>query len=154
MTTPNQYNKPLPTPTYHTKAFWDAAKEHRLLFQRCSVCGTRVFYPRDVCPGPNCFGIGTLEWVESSGRGWVYAFTTARQPAHPAFVPDVPYLLAIIELEEGWRMTSNVVNVDPKDVHIGMRVELAWDDVTPEFSLPKFQPAGAKRPARRRRAAS
>ena len=110
-------------------------------FNAAACAGPRVFYPRDVCPGPECFGVGTLEWEESSGKGWVYAHTISFQPAHPAFADDVPYVLAIIELDEGWRMNSNVVNIDPQDVKIGMRVEVVWDDVTPEFTLPKFQPA-------------
>ena len=135
-----EYKKPLPTPSAVSRPFWEAAKEHRLVYQRCRVCGTRVFYPRDVCPGPECFGVGTLEWVESSGKGWVYAHTICYQAAHPAFADDVPYVLAIVELDEGWRMNSNVINVAPEDVRIGMRVEVVWDDVTPEFTLPKFQP--------------
>ena len=137
--TEGEYKKPLPTPSYVSQPFWDAAKEHRLVFQRCSLCGTNVFYPRDVCPGPQCFGVGTLEWVESSGKGSVYSFTVSYQPAHPAFRDDVPYMLAIIELEEGWRMNSNIINVDANDVKVGMPVEVVWDDVTPEFTLPKFQ---------------
>ena len=140
MATTSEYKKPLPTPSHVSRPFWDAAKEHRLTYQRCTACGTRVFYPRDVCPGPECFGVGTLEWVESSGKGWVYASSISYQPAHPAFADDVPYVLAIIELDEGARMHSNVVGIDPKEVEIGMRVEVVWDDVTPEFSLPKFRP--------------
>jgi len=140
MATTSEYKKPLPTPSHVSRPFWDAAKEHRLTYQRCTACGTRVFYPRDVCPGPECFGVGTLEWVESSGKGWVYASSISYQPAHPAFADDVPYVLAIIELDEGVRMHSNVVGIDPKEVKIGMRVEVAWDDVTPEISLPKFRP--------------
>ena len=140
MATTSEYKKPLPTPSHVSRPFWDAAKEHRLTYQRCTACGTRVFYPRDVCPGPECFGVGTLEWVESSGKGWVYASSISYQPAHPAFAADVPYVLAIVELDEGVRMHSNVVGIDPKEVEIGMRVEVVWDDVTPEFSLPKFRP--------------
>ena len=140
MATTSDYKKPLPTPSQISQPFWDAAKEHRLTYQRCTACGTRVFYPRDVCPGPECFGVGTLEWVESSGKGWVYASSISYQPAHPAFAGDVPYVLAIIELDEGVRMHTNVIGIDPKEVEIGMRVEVAWDDVTPEFSLPKFRP--------------
>ena len=112
------------------------------MFQRCTLCGTNVFYPRDICPGPNCFGVGTLEWVESYGRGSVYSFTIPYHPAHPSFAEDGPYILAIIELEEGWRMNSNVINIDPQAVQIGMPVEVVWDDVTPEITLPKFQPRG------------
>jgi uncharacterized OB-fold protein len=134
------YQKPLPTPSNISQPFWDATKEHRLTFQKCRLCGTNVFYPRDVCPGPTCFGIGTLDWVESSGRGTVYSFTVLYQPAHPSFADDVPYVLGIIEMEEGWRMDSNVINVDPTAVQVGMPVEVVWEDVTPEFTLPKFQP--------------
>jgi hypothetical protein len=67
MATTSEYKKPLPTPSHVSRPFWDAAKEHRLTYQRCSACGTRVFYPRDICPGPECFGVGTLEWVEAGG---------------------------------------------------------------------------------------
>ncbi|MEA2640149.1 MAG: uncharacterized protein QOF51_1543, partial [Chloroflexota bacterium] len=77
---------------------------------------------------------------ESSGKGHVYSYTVNHQPAHPAFANDVPYVLAIIQMDEGWRMDSNVVNTDPEAVRIGLRVGVVWDDVTPEFSLPKFQP--------------
>ena len=137
-----EYAKPLPTPSSVSQPFWDAAREHRLLFQRCRLCGTSVFYPRDTCPGPGCFGVGTLEWVESSGKGRVYSYTILHQPAHPAFAADVPYVLAIIEMDEAWRMDSNVINIDPDAVRVGMPVEVVWEDVTPEFSLPKFQPVG------------
>ena len=142
MVTEGEYKKPLPTPSYASQPFWDAAKEHRLVFQRCRLCGTHVFYPRDVCPGSQCFGIGTLEWVESSGKGTLYSFTASHQPANPAFRDEVPYILAIIELEEGWRMNSNIINVDSKDIEVGAPVEVVWDDVTPEFTLPKFQIVG------------
>ena len=141
MTSSTEYTKPLPTPSNVSQPFWDAAKEHRLIYQRCRACGARVFYPRDICPGRDCFGVGTLDWVESSGKGWVYAHTISYQPAHAAFAEDVLYVLAIIELDEGWRMNSNVINIDPADVRIGMRVEVVWDDVTDEFTLPKFQPS-------------
>ena len=89
-------------------------------------------------PGPSVSVLG--RWSGRSGKGWVYASSISYQPAHPAFADDVPYVLAIIELDEGVRMHSNVVGVDPKEVEIGMRVEVVWDDVTPEFSLPKFRP--------------
>ncbi len=138
-----EYKKPLPTPSAVSQPFWDATKEHRLMFQRCRLCGTRVFYPRDICPGPQCFGVGTLEWEESTGKGRVYSYTISYQPNHPAFADDVPYVIAIIELDEGWRMVSNLINIDPKEVQVGMKVQVVWDDVTPEFTLPKFQPQPA-----------
>jgi uncharacterized OB-fold protein len=134
-----EYNKPLPTPSANSQPFWDATKEHKLMFQRCRKCGTRVFYPRDICPGPNCFGVGTLEWIESSGHGRVYSYTITHNP-HPAFADDAPYAIGIVEMDEGWRMMTNIINVDPKDIQLGMRVGVVYDDVTPEFTLPKFQP--------------
>ena len=139
MATTSEYKKPLlPHPTSAGHSGMPRRTSPHL--PTLHACGTRVFYPRDVCPGPECFGVGTSEWVESSGKGWVYASSISYQPAHPAFADDVPYVLAIIELDEGVRMHSNVVGIDPKEVEIGMRVEVAWDDVTPEFSLPKFRP--------------
>jgi len=148
LTTQSGYNKPLPTPSYNSQPFWDAAKEHRLVFQRCRICGTHVFYPRDICPGKECFGVGSLEWFESTGKGRVYTFTTVLQPANPAFRADVPYILGVVQLDEGWRMTTNIL-ADPKTLKIGDRVEVAWDDVTSEISLPKFKPAGPARRATR-----
>ena len=133
-----EYKKPLPTPSNLSRPFWDATKQHRLTFQRCKLCGTHVFYPRDICPGPECFGVGSMEWAESSGRGWGYSYTLSHQPAHPGFVPEVPYVFAIVQLEEGVRMNTNIVGIDHGDLRIGMPVEVVWDDVTPEITLPKF----------------
>lgn len=134
------YKKPLPTPTYNTKPFWEAAKQHKLIIQRCRNCGTRVFYPRDVCPGRDCLGIGTLEWMECTGKGFVYSFTISMQPQHPAFNDDVPYVFGIVELDEGVRMTTNIINIPPQELKVGQRVEVVFDDVTDEFTLVKFQP--------------
>ena len=142
MTEQTEYKKPLPTPTSLSRPFWEAAKQHRLTFQRCRLCGTHVFYPRDICPGPECFGVGSMEWVEASGRGWIYSYTISYQPAHPGFVPDVPYVFAIVQLEEGVRMNTNIVGIEHAGLRIGMPVAVVWDDVTPEVTLPKFGPAG------------
>ena len=131
------YNKPLPTPTAASQPFWNAAKEHRLLVQRSKRTGRRVFYPRLVSPfGPN----DELEWVEASGRGIVYSFTVARRPTAPQWSEDAPYVIAIVELEEGGHMTTNIVDCDPDTVRIGMPVTVAFDDVTPDVTLVKFTP--------------
>ncbi|MCK9518844.1 MAG: Zn-ribbon domain-containing OB-fold protein [Dehalococcoidia bacterium] len=132
------YLKPLPEPTTASKPYWDAAREHRLLIQRSKKTGEYVFYPRIVSP----FGIDDeLEWVEVSGRGTVYTYTVAHRPTGPQWANDGPYVIAIIALEEGPRMTANVVECDPKDVHIGMPVVATYDDVTPEVTLVQFRPA-------------
>lgn len=135
---PAAYMKPLPTPTTTTQPFWDAAREHRLLVQRSRNTGRRVFYPRIVSPfGPD----DELDWVEASGRGTVYSFTVARRATAPQWAGDVPYVIAIVELEEGGHMTTNIVECDVESVRIGMPVAAVFEDVTPEVTLVKFKPA-------------
>jgi uncharacterized OB-fold protein len=130
-----EYTKPLPLPDGDTKPYWDAAKEHRLLIKRCQDCQTAIFYPRSICP--NCMS-DRVDWVEASGRGTIYSYTVVHR-APPQFVQDAPYVVALIDLAEGVRMMSNVVGAAPSDVKIGAPVEVVFDDVTPEISLPKFK---------------
>ncbi len=134
------YTKPLPPPNYLTRQFWEGCKAHKLLIQRCTVCNTPSFSPRDACPGPDCLEYGTLAWEEASGRGRVIGFTIVRQPADPRFAADVPYVLAVIELNERVRLNANVVGCAPEAVRVGMPVEVVFDDVTPEFTLYRFRP--------------
>ncbi len=133
----NPYDKPIPEPDATTKPFWEALKRHQLFVQHCKDCGEHILYPREVCC--RCLS-SNLEWVKTSGRGKVYSYTVVREAANPAFKKDVPYIFAIIELEEGPRLTSNVVGCNVDDVKIGMPVRAAFDDVTPDVSLVKFQP--------------
>ena len=129
------YEKPLPVIDPGTKPFWDAAKDHRLSIPKCNSCGKYHFYPRELCP--HCHS-DDLEWTDVSGRGEVYSYTIARKPAGPAYVPDVPYVIAMIALDEGPRMLTNIVTSDVDSVRIGDRVAVQFDDVTPEVTLPKF----------------
>jgi uncharacterized OB-fold protein len=132
------YTKPLPDPTEVSRPFWEAARQHRLLIQRSRKTGEHVFYPRAVSP----FGEDDeLDWVEASGRGTLYSFTVARRATAPQWEPDVPYVIAIVELEEGVHMTANIVDCAPEDVSIGMPLEVAFHDVTPDVTLPQFRPA-------------
>ena len=134
------YRKPLPRPTPQSAEFWKGAQAHQLRIQRCRDCGQHVFYPRSVCP----FCLSEhLEWVRVSGRGKVYSYTVVRRSMHPAFQEDVPYVLAIVELEEGPRLTTNIVACPPDEVRVDMPVEVAFDDVTGEVTLVKFKPRGA-----------
>jgi uncharacterized OB-fold protein len=134
------YTKPLPDPNPVTAPFWEAARDHRLILQRSRKTGRYVFYPRAVSP----FGAGdTLEWVPASGRGTVYSFTVARRPTAPQWSADTPYVIAVIELEEGVRMTANLVDCDPGAVRVGMPVEVTFADVTPGVTLVQWRPAGA-----------
>jgi hypothetical protein len=109
--------------------------------QRCNACGRFVFFPRALCP--NCFS-DRLEWTPVSGRGVVHAFTIPHRHPSPAFQPDLPYVVAIVELEEGVRLMTNLVGVapDPTKIAVDMPVEVVYDDVTDEITLPKFRLAG------------
>ena len=132
-----QYSKPLPEPTPTSQPFWDAAKHHRLLVQRSRKTGKFVYYPRNVSPfGPD----DELEWTEVSGRGTVYSYTVARRPTAPQWANEPPLVIAIVELEEGPHLTANIVDCNPDDVTIGMPVDVAYQDVSPEVTLVQFRP--------------
>ena len=135
----SEYTKPLPRPTVPSQPFWDAAKRHELQIQRCGSCSAHIFYPREVCP--ECLS-SELNWIRASGKGTLYSYTIAQAPIHPAFAEDVPYIVAIVELEEGPRITTNIVGCEPGAVKIGMPVEATYDDVTHDTTLVKFRLAG------------
>jgi uncharacterized OB-fold protein len=134
----NDYAKPLPAPSVVTQPFWDALLHGELRIQQCLECSRHVFYPRTMCP--NCLS-DRLAWVSASGRGTLYSFTVVRRAMNPAFQPDVPYVYAIVELEEGPRVTTNVVNCDLEALRVDMPVKAVYDKVTPEAALLKFEPA-------------
>ena len=102
-----------------------------------NTCSELFFYPRELCPA--CLS-ADLEWVPVSGKGRVYSYTIVHQPAHPAFREDAPHVFAIIQPDEGVRMTSNIVECPIEDVEVDMRVCATFDDVTPEVTLIKFRP--------------
>ena len=135
-----QYAKPLPNPLQPdtSRPFWDGAKRHELMLPRCQRCDRPFFYPREVCPV--CLS-SDIDWIRASGRGRLHSFTVIHQPANPAFAPDVPYIYAMIQLEEGPRMISNLVECAPEDARVDMPVVAMFDDVTPEVTLVKFRPA-------------
>jgi uncharacterized OB-fold protein len=131
------YEKPLPVIDGESRPFWQAAREHRLAIMRCRDCAKHFFYPRALCP--SCHS-AAVEWVNVSGRGSVYSFTIARRPAGPAFKAEVPYIVALVELEEGPRLMTNIVTDDVDQVRIGQAVKAVFDDVTDEVTLVKFAP--------------
>lgn len=131
------YNKPLPNVDEENRPFWEGIKRHELWLQRCQDCEEFRFYPRTICP--HCFSYNT-QWTRVSGRGKLYSFTVSYRAASPAFQDDVPYNIALIELEEGVRMMSNVVECANEDLRVDMPVEMVFDDVTPEITLPRFRP--------------
>jgi len=130
--------RPLPRPSPFSRPFWEAARRHELLIQRCPTCRNYIFYPRLNCP--DC-GSRDLNWMRVSGRGRVYSYTVARRATHPAFAGLVPYVIAIVELEEGPHLTTNIIDCDPDSVRIDMLVEVAFEDVDATTSLVMFRPA-------------
>jgi len=128
--------RPLPRRTPISATFFDAAREHRLVIQKCPRDGF-FFYPRNRCP--ECLS-ADWSWQETSGRGFVYAFTIDRVGHDPAQRSRLPLVIAIIELDEGPRMTANVLDCVPEDVVVGMRVEAVFEDLDRE-TLIQFRPS-------------
>jgi uncharacterized OB-fold protein len=128
------YTKPVPRVTEETKPYWEGCRRHQLLIQRCKGCGKFQFYPRALCS--HCLS-DSLEWVEARGTGTIYSFSNVYRPPSKEF-KELPYIVAIIELDEGVRMMSNVVNVQPGEVWVGMRVKVVFEDIHEDLSLPKF----------------
>lgn len=131
--------KPLPEPSDLTRPFWDACRRHELRIQRCRACGALLHYPKVMCPNDQTM---EFDWALMSGRGTVHSFVGAYRAFHPGFQADVPYTIAIIALDEGPRMMSNVT-LPPADVTVGMKVEVVFEDAGDAIALPKFRPAGA-----------
>ena len=129
------YIKPLPKRLHVAKGYWEGCKNHQLCFQQCKNCGTYRHYPRPMCP--NCHSMDT-QWTPVSGKGKVYSMTVAHRTIHPGFM-DLPYAVVIVEMEEGIRTVGDIVNAKPDDIYIGMPVEVVFDDVTEEITLPRFR---------------
>lgn len=128
--------KPLPEPGDDDRPFWDGAMEGRLMLVKCAACGTVRLPWSKYCD--ECLS-DELSWIQASGRGTLRTFAIMHQRYHPAFEPDLPYNVAIVELEEGPRMPTNIVNAANGELRVGMAVEVVFephDDV----ALPKFQP--------------
>ncbi|MCU1614393.1 MAG: hypothetical protein JWO98_1933 [Frankiales bacterium] len=128
--------RPLPVVDADSARFWAALRDRKLTVQRCGTCGRHVFYPRALCP--NCHA-ELVDWVECSGRGTVYSYTVARRPAGPAFAADAPYVVALVDLDEGVRMLTNVVSTPLENVRIGARVVVRFTDVAEGITLPLFE---------------
>jgi len=132
--------KPVPIVNDWARPFWEATRRNTLSIQRCEDCSNHIFYPRIACP--HC-GSANVEWVDASGKGKVYSYTVVESNSPSAFITDIPYVVAIIELAEGVRMLSNVVGCDPSTVRCDMPVEVVFEKLDDDFTLPKFKPAGS-----------
>jgi uncharacterized OB-fold protein len=136
MTAETPYAKPLPRMLPETAGFWEAARRHQFVVQRCTSCGRQQYFPRAVCH--HCLS-ESLSWEEVSGRGVIHSFTIIRQVQHAGFSPDVPYVYAIIDLEEGLRLIANIVRTPHECVRVGLAVKVAFADVTPDLTLIQFE---------------
>jgi uncharacterized protein len=128
---------PLPEPSIETEPFWAAVQERRLLMPKCAACATVTFPPTVACP--QCAG-RDFAWTEMSGRGRVYSFTVYHRVYHPAFKDKVPYVVAVIELDEGPRIISNVIGIGVDDVRCEMPVAVRYEAVDDGYLIPKFEP--------------
>lgn len=133
-----KYLKPLPVIDEETRPWWEALQRHELYVQKCRNCGDLRYHPRAQCT--NCLSPRT-EWVRCSGRGTVYTFTATYQNQGAGFREALPYIMAWVELEEGVKMLTNLVECRPEEAKIGMPVEVVYEDVTPQVTLAKFRPA-------------
>jgi uncharacterized OB-fold protein len=119
--------------------FWDGARKGELRLPWCAACNEPFWYPREVCP--RCLD-SSIEWRKASGRGTVYAVTVENRPQNPGMAAMAPYAIALIDLDEGVRMLSNVVGCAADDVVVGMRVEVTWEPLSDGRQLPLFMPGG------------
>ena len=135
-----QLPAPAPIVVPATKPYWDATAEGRLVLSRCAACQTLIWYPRAFCPA--C-GSTTVNWVEASGRGTIYSFTINRMGRAdlPEYRGAGPIVLAYVELEEGPRIMTNIVECDPESIRIGQAVEVVFHDTGQGSALPRFRPA-------------
>lgn len=130
-------SKPIPQPDEESKPFWDATLKGQLLLMKCNECGTVRLPSRRHCD--NCLS-DQFDWVQASGRGTVRTFGVMHQRYHPGFADEMPYTIAIVELEEGPRLPTNIVKAEGREVTVGMPVVVEWEKHE-DVALPKFRPA-------------
>ena len=134
-----QPQRPVPLPDEASQPFLDGAQRGVLMIRRCNSCGTHLHPATEMCP--ECLD-DDLAWVESSGRGTIFTFGVMHQNYHPAFTDDLPYNVTVVELEEGPRLNTNIVDVPNDEIEVGMSVEVMFEEVAEGVKLPKFRPVG------------
>ncbi len=133
--------KPVPLPDADSAPFWHGCRQDKLMIQRCRSCRSFQFPPSSVCA--QC-GSDQIEWVQASGKGKVFSWIVVVHPVpKPVYAADVPYVVALVELDEGVRMPTNIVGCDSSAIVADMPVEVVFKRVSEELVLPLFQPAGA-----------
>ena len=133
------YAKPLPTITDEVEPFWSAAKRNKLAMPQCQDCDEVIWPISPVCPA--CLG-DHLTWVDLSGKGVLWSWVNFHQSFHPEWAKELPYNVAHVRLDEGPVFLTNIVDAEDENLAVGMTVEVTFDEVTEEISIPKFRPAG------------
>ncbi len=133
----NESNIPAPQEHTDNKAFWQGIKNNELLIQKCSKCGKLMHPPMPMCPGCHSLDRG---WIKSTGKGTVYSWVVYHEAPSPCF--KTPYSVALIELEEDIRIVSNLIDIQPGDIKVGMPVEVVFKKVDENVVLPVFKKAG------------
>jgi hypothetical protein len=133
-----EYTKPIPAPDEESRPFFEGARRHELMLMRCAACGAWRLPARPRCP--DCWSTET-KWEKASGRATLYSYGIMHQKLHPAFADDVPYQFAIVELEEGPRLVSNVVGVADDEVRVDMPLVAVFDDVADDATIVRFTKA-------------
>jgi len=128
----------LPTPDADSAVFWAAAKEERLLIKHCEHCGAYIYYPRPFCP--RCWS-ENVEWYEASGKATLYTWSVVYRNDQPPFRERVPYVAAVVDLQEGPRMMTNVVDTPFEDLRVGMQLQVTFMPISEDFTIPVFVPA-------------
>jgi uncharacterized OB-fold protein len=133
--------RPIPEPTPETEEFWAGARRGELRIQRCNTCGNAYFFPRPFCP---LCSSKDVAWFTASGRGKLYSYVINHRPAY-GFQDDVPYVIAVVQLDEGPRMMTNIIGVEPtpERLPIDLPVEVTWEKQDDTITLPLFRPVGA-----------
>jgi uncharacterized protein len=131
-------SKPIPEPTPETAEYWAGAARQELMIQRCTQCGRHQFPPRMLCTACSS---RELEWVRARGLAAVRSFTVVRRPVSEAFAEDVPYVVALVVLDEGPTLMTNIIGCKTEELRIGMRVTVCFDNRTPSCSIPQFAPS-------------
>ncbi len=135
-----------PAPQPESDFYWEKCKAGELWLRRCTTCNRAYFYPRDICPFPDCFSRDT-EWIQSSGRGTLLTFAIVHRAPTPAFRDKVPFITAVVELAEGARIPTHLVGIEfqegeirPAAVQCGMAVAVEFEALDDNISLPMFRP--------------
>ena len=138
-----QIRKPVPVPSQESDFYWEKAKQHELWVRKCKDCNKAYFYPRDLCP--NCYS-RNVEWIQASGKGTLHTFTIVVRAPHPAWRDDAPFVVCMVDLEEGARMPANLVgtrinpeNPEDNNIKIGSPVQVDWEERSDEITMPIFR---------------